>query len=170
MKSVLLFLCAVSCIVSCTNPAEQKASTLVDDFYTQYQPGDYRLADTSRLSAPLNALLKKAALLQQQDSSRLKALQSTDKPLMIEGDIFTSLYEGANKHAILQTMKQDNQTLVLVSFSNTHYGIHNWVDTAVLVKEPAGWKIDNVLYDAKQGSSRSLQQTLLNFLSLSSIK
>lgn len=65
-------------------------------FYKKYK-ANYREADTLLLSKSMVALLQKAQAKEKADMVKVANSNFvTDKPLMIEGDIFTSVYEGQN--------------------------------------------------------------------------
>ncbi len=160
--SFILFLLLV---ISCGQPDTQEGRKTIDVFYGQYKPGDYRVVDKSLLSKAFGEKINLASAKQAASAEELKAMGSTDKPLMIEGDIYTSLYEGATSHEIGQINNNNGNIKAVVKFINEPYK-HNWVDTIILIKEDGSWKIDNVFYTAKQGSARSVRDVLDEFLRL----
>jgi len=85
---------------------------------------------------------------------------------MIEGDIYTSLYEGATQHQIVQTDIDENIIKAAVKFINEHYNNHTWTDTILLINEGGSWKIDDIFYTQKQGSEKSTKNVLNTFLNL----
>lgn len=143
----------------------QEGRKTIDAFYGQNKPGDYRVADKSLLSKSFGQKIDQASAKQAASAEELKAMGSTDKPLMIEGDIYTSLYEGATSHETEKIDKANGQLKATVQFNNESYK-QKWSDTVVLIKEAGSWKIDNVLYTAKQGGARSVSEVLDQFLRL----
>jgi len=152
-------------MIGCRQQDQQSAIKTIDAFYGQYKPGDYRVVDKYLLSKTFLQKIDQASVKQAASAQQLKALGSTDKPLMIEGDIYTSLYEGATSHETGQVDKTDDHIKATVKFTNDPYK-QNWSDTVVLIKEEGSWKIDNVLYTSKQGAARSASEVLDQFLGL----
>lgn len=164
LSSFLFFLYALS-IIGCGQADLQTVRKTIDMFYGQYKPGDYRVVDRSLLSKSFVQKIDQATAKQVASAQQLKASGSTDKPLMIEGDIYTSLYEGATSYETGHIEKVSDQIKATVKFINEPYK-QNWSDTVVLIKEDGSWKIDNVLYTSKQGAARSASETLDQFLRL----
>lgn len=105
------------------------------------------------LSPRLNRQLADAAAAQ----ARLSAKVKNAVPPMLEGDIFSSLFEGATDWQV-GACKDDGKTArcpVALTHaqplpsptSKTPQPAH-WNDTLVLTNTPAGWKVDDVIYDA----------------------
>ncbi len=161
----LVFISGILIFSACSSPDYKEAEKTVRDFYTNYKPGDYWTVDKSFLTKDLVAKVEAAALKQSQDAERLKAKGSTDKPLMIEGDVYTSLYEGATQHEIIKTTGETGRTKVEVQFKNSFYN-HAWTDTVLLIKEGNKWKIDDVLYTKKQGAATGTKALFSAFLVL----
>jgi hypothetical protein len=160
-----LFFLFLFFILGCNQADVNESRKTIDVFYGQYKPGDYRVVDKSLLSKAFGEKINLASAKQAASAEELKAMGSTDKPLMIEGDIYTSLYEGATSHEIGQIDNVNGNMKAVVKFVNDPYK-HNWTDTVILIKEDGSWKIDNVLYTAKQGSARSVRDVLDVFLRL----
>ena len=81
---------------------------------------------------------------------------------MIEGDIFTSLYEGHNAFTIDEITIEKHQAKVLVEFSNYTYK-QKWTDEVILVNEN-GWKIDNVIFKAYNPTLKNTKEILLGLI------
>ena len=102
------------------------------------------------LSPRLNKQLSDAASAQ----ARLTAKVKNAVPPMLEGDIFSSLFEGATgwKVGACQTSAKTARCPVALSYAPppaaTRAKPANWMDTVVLVNTPQGWKVDDVVYDA----------------------
>jgi hypothetical protein len=163
--NLMTIIFACSLFYACSGVDISAANKTISDFYANYKPGDYRVADKSLLSKGLNEKIEAAALKQKEDAGRLKSIGSTDKPLMIEGDIYTSLMEGATSHQIVHTVVYNNTVKAEVKFTNQHYN-QTWSDTIVLIQEDNHWKIDDILYTSQQGGGKSTKGVLDTFLHL----
>jgi len=117
-------------------------------------------ADTSLFSKTLSHMLQRAIEVENLDRERMPLSESpTDKPLILEGEIFAGLHEGYTSYQTVHTNVKEDVTLVTVRFSNAHYGI-SWTDTLEL-SLTKDWK----LHDVRYGKGGTLQQTLQEFIS-----
>jgi hypothetical protein len=104
------------------------------------------------LSPRLNKQLAAAAAAQ----ARLTAKVKNAVPPMLEGDIFSSLFEGATawKVGACQIGAKTARCPVALTYtppaspSAKAPKPANWSDTILLVETPQGWKVDDVIYDA----------------------
>jgi hypothetical protein len=105
------------------------------------------------LSPRLNKQLANAAAAQ----ARLTAKVKNAVPPMLEGDIFSSLFEGATawKVGSCQPNGQTARCTVALSYTppppppgGKPAKPASWNDTLVLAMTPQGWKVDDVIYDA----------------------
>ena len=107
------------------------------------------------LSPRLNKQLADAASAQ----SRLTAKVKNAVPPVLEGDIFSSLFEGASawKVGACQTSAQPNAKTARCSVALSYVPPPaagpkgkpaQWTDTVLLVNTAQGWKVDDVVYDA----------------------
>jgi hypothetical protein len=111
-----------------------------------------RLRYAPVLSPRLNKQLMDAAAAQ----ARLTAKVKNAVPPMLEGDIFSSLFEGASawKVGACQGDAKTARCPVALSYvAAPRQGQKpekpaNWNDTVLLVNTPQGWKVDDVIYDA----------------------
>jgi hypothetical protein len=109
-----------------------------------------RLRYSPVLSPRLNKQLAAAANAQ----ARLSAKVRNAVPPMLEGDIFSSLFEGATawKVAACQGNGKTARCPVALTYapppSQKASKPANWSDTIVLENTPQGWKVDDVVYDA----------------------
>lgn len=139
-------------------PAETRASSAegerVRAFLAQYREQSFRgLPDANQaaalaphLSPRLNGLLRDALAGQQ----AYKARYPSDKPPMIDGDIFSSLFEGASSGEIDAVEEADGHVTVRVKYSysdpETHKVIETWPDRFLLVRDGSRWLIDDLEY------------------------
>ncbi len=120
--------------------------------------------EKNTFSSELTQLVKESK--QTEVVSRKAILQSkapTDKPLLIEGEIFTSLYEEYNKYVPADTAYCTKKEIKIpFAFENTHYK-EKWTDTILLVHQNTSWYVHDVLYGRKSQYS-SLQERLKAFI------
>ena len=107
---------------------------------------DQAAALAEHFSPRLNGLLRDALAGQQSYKARFP----TDKPPMIDGDIFSSLFEGATTGTV-ETVEASGDTAVVrvkyvYSEPDTGKAIETWPDRFLLVREGEGWLIDDVEY------------------------
>ena len=141
--------------------APPAAAAAVRDFFAGYR-GNFREVDPARLSASLKAALQSAVEGEKESAARVRASQfPNDKPQILEGEIFSGLYEGFTGFETAGEKAADGQTVVEVRFRNAHYGV-DWTDEIVLVDED-GWKIDDVRYTGKKAGLLSLREVLQDF-------
>jgi len=163
------------------SPAAQAAddpAIAVGSFYDVYQAqhksdggipdATGRLRYSGVLSPNLNTLLNQAAAAQARTAARIKASGPKAAVMpMFQGDIFTSLFEGATGWQVGEC-KGDDKTArcpivlthvdPLAPSSSEAVGQKNagkppakpanWRDVVLVVHTPAGWKVDDIIYDA----------------------
>lgn len=161
--SVILFISLLFLTISsCTTDSSKEISSVVDTFYKNYNT-DFRTAERTLLTQDLSILIDKAIAKEIYEAEKIKKSNfPSDKPLMIEGDIFTSLYEGQNSFKIGEIKTEENKATVTVHFTNTFYKI-TWEDQVVLIKDKY-WKIDNVIFKRKKSNVKSTKEELLRFI------
>lgn len=135
----------------------------VNAFYAVYAPqrphgggipdATERLRFQPVLSPRLNKQLADAARAQ----TRLTAKVKNAVPPMLEGDIFSSLFEGASAWKVNACQQNAKAARCSVALSYTPpppppgrkpEKPANWTDTVMLVLTPQGWKVDDIVYDA----------------------
>jgi hypothetical protein len=97
------------------------------------------------LSQHLNGLLVDA----DRAESRYAAATKQEAPPLVEGDLFTSLFEGATSYAVGPcTADGETTASCTILLTNTMEGQPdtNWTDTILMVREGRTWKIDDVAY------------------------
>jgi hypothetical protein len=116
-----------------------------------------RLRYSAVLSANLNALLNQAAAAQARTAARVKASGPKAAVMpMFQGDIFTSLFEGADSWQVGECKGDDKTARCPVALTHVDPPVKgkpaakpaNWRDILVVVHTPSGWKVDDVIYDA----------------------
>jgi hypothetical protein len=108
-------------------------------------PGAAARAKLAPLLTPrLNKQLADAATAQTRFMAKNK-----DSPPLIEGDIFSSLFEGPTAWKVGACSGDDKIARCSVSLTRQDPGQKpaNWTDTLVLSNQ-GGWKVDDLAYDA----------------------
>jgi len=154
----LIFATAVMAVATAGWAADDPAAA-ANAFYAVYKDqhaqggipdATGRLRYSPVLSPRLNKELAQAAAAQ----ARLTAKVKNAVPPMLEGDIFTSLFEGATawKIGACQAGAKTARCPVALSFTPPPGPKApkpaTWSDTLTLVQTPQGWKVDDVIYDA----------------------
>jgi hypothetical protein len=111
------------------------------------------------LSPALSRLLAEAAAAQDRFSAKIK-----DSPPLLEGDLFSSMFEGATQSKLQPCMVSGKQARCPVAF--THLGSNgksvSWTDTLILLNTPQGWRVDDIAYGGgfQYGNTGRLSDTL----------
>ncbi|HEY2837077.1 MAG TPA: hypothetical protein VGI89_10950 [Rhizomicrobium sp.] len=111
------------------------------------------------LSPALNKLLAEGAAAEARFSAKVKGA-----PPLIEGDLFTSLFEGATSWKLGACAANGAGARCPVEF--THAEAKQtpviWTDTLLLINTPQGWRVDDMIYGAnfQFGNTGKLTDTL----------
>ncbi|MEI9885543.1 MAG: hypothetical protein WDN08_03435 [Rhizomicrobium sp.] len=167
MRTLFLSL-AVAAALAAPAAADESAAlrAAADGFYGVYKalhasgiPDD---ADRAKfgpyLSPGLEDLLRQGAVAQ----ARFFAAHKGSPPL-IEGDLFSSLFEGATGVAVAAcSAGAANGTCTADLTYSDGTSRQAWTDTVYLVKTPAGWRVDDIGYGGAWafGNKGRLSQTL----------
>ena len=133
----------------------------VSSFYNSYE-GDFRQAETARLSKTLASEVERAKANEVESAARTKAgANPGDKPNILEGEIFAGLSEGYTSYKMGPARVLGDRASVAVTFRNKGYKTH-WTDDVKLVNDN-GWKIDNVLFTGGWTGQTSTRDVLRQF-------
>jgi len=170
-KQAVLILC--TCIMTglflCTGCGRQKDKTEADEavmtFFSAYKRNSYRGIDRQLFSDGLKDLLNKATAREEKEVELvLNSDYPTDKPYILDFDVFTSMVEGADSLRILRTTIKADTAQIDVLFSNGSFdNIVEWEDQLIFVKK-TGWVLDNVIYGADNMEFKSLQDLLEDYI------
>jgi hypothetical protein len=163
-KILLSSLIVVTLFFGCSNSQTDEVTKVVNSFYKYYK-GRYVSANKGLLSASLSVLIDKALAKEAESAEKIKASKSTDKPAMIEGDIFTSVQEGYTSYKIGEVKTEGDKATVSVEFKNKNYNNKTWKDDVVLIKKNNAWKIDNVNYKGDPSAGKNIKDVLSQFSS-----
>jgi hypothetical protein len=112
------------------------------------------------LSPRLNLLLERADHAQAEHARRSRG----QEPPPIEGDVFTSLFEGAGRFQVERCRSGPMRAICLVSldYGGGGQAPARWSDQLVLMRAPAGWVVDDVVYGGRWAFANRgrLSQTL----------
>jgi len=157
----LLRFVTVLMVLSSPLAAADDPASAVNAFYAVYKDhhaqggipdATGRVRYTPVLSPRLNKQLTEAAAAQ----ARLTAKVTNAVPPMLEGDIFSSLFEGATSWKVGACHVDGAIARCAVALSYAPPPTQNakalkpanWTDIVVLAQTPQGWKVDDVIYDA----------------------
>ena len=163
---IYIALLGVLTFSACTNSIKNEKQDIEKTIKILYSKElDYREIDTTLISPTLISLFEKGKQKEMVSAESIKnSDHPTDKPDIIEGDIFSSLYEGVTDVKIKDIVIADNQARVLVIFSNNHYKL-TWEEELLMIKTTS-WKLDNVIYNPKNytGGAKDLQELMKNHI------
>ncbi len=104
--------------------------------------------------------LKSALAVQKKFAASFKG----EVPPLIDGDLFTSLYEGATSYRIraCNQMAAGANCIVALTYEDKSGKPVTWEDTAVLRREKSGWHVDDIQYGGNWpfANSGTLRQSL----------
>lgn len=159
LASILFYLV----VFACKNNDEQEIRNVVEAFYKEDKTIDFRENNKALFSKDLSMLIDKTVAREALSAARiLKSDYPTDKPLVVEGDIFSSLYEGSDSMKILAVKIEENKAIVTVEYKQREVE-KPWKDEYILVKEQ-GWKIDNVIFKSFEHHNNSTKTLLLDVI------
>jgi len=122
----------------------------VEGFYGHPSAGIPDAAGRARYAPYISPALE--ALLAEANRAEEKfARQNKDSPPLIEGDLFTSNFEGAATHKLgpcKTEAKTAECTVALTYDPGPKDKPVAWTDTVYLVVTPSGWRVDDVGYGA----------------------
>jgi len=160
--AVLGLLLLASLSAGCRPPAPAPGpAEVVQNFFASYN-GNYREADVAAFSIPLREAVGSAMGIESKSRAAVQASEfPTDKPQLLEGEVFSGLYEGFTGFELGDEEVAQGRAAVDVHFTNSHYAT-GWTDRVQLVDE-SGWKIDDVRYLDKKTGALGLRDVLRDF-------
>ena len=115
------------------------------------------------LSPALNKMLDDGAAAEARFAAKIK-----NSPPLIEGDLFSSMFEGATAWKLGACSASGATARCPVSFTHAQAGHPpvNWTDTLLLANTAGGWRIDDIAYGAnfQFGNTGKLTDTLKTVL------
>lgn len=118
-------------------------------------------------STDLEKVLKEAVNATNASVEKVKKSDHpTDKPAILEGSTFTSLYEGYTSYKIKSVTIDPSGTSAdaIVDLEHTlSEPKTTWADQVHLINSDQGWRIDNISFDSI-GSAKDLKTSLKSFI------
>ncbi|MBL0172898.1 MAG: lipoprotein [Gemmatimonadaceae bacterium] len=142
-------LCAL--LAGCRGEHPATASDAVLQFYTMRDALGGTGAPTAKELAALRPFIADslarglfiADSLRQADMERAP----DEKPRFVEGDMFSSLFEGATAYRVMPAIPNTDPALVPVEFTNDkERPVVRWTDTVVVTQHDGRWLVHDVRY------------------------
>lgn len=158
---ILLSASFIFLFTNCNSSSDKEIKNAVTTFFKIQK--DFRSIDKNVMTKDLSELIEKTVAIELKDVERIKKSEfPTDKPMCIEGDIFSSLYEGQDSLKIIDIKTEGNKATVSVEFTNTQFK-QSWEDKVILIKD-GDWKIDNVIFKPGNMETKSTKYVLTSFI------
>jgi hypothetical protein len=150
-------------ITGCSQKPIESPGDILQKIYNTPNPFRNEKLDSTLFTSELFQLITQSKETEQKSRETIRMSKApTDKPLLIEGEIFASLYEGYTGFKVLTTEVVNDTALLSVEFTNQSYQ-QVWTDKVRLVAVAGSWKLENVMY-SKPSSQPDLQQVLRAFI------
>jgi hypothetical protein len=145
--TIFLLFCATNAFAAGSDPEMTKVVNAFYDTYLAVKPSGVPAGKEQRrfkpyLSASLATLLNEAARAEEKYHRATKG----EIPPLVEGDLFTSLFEGATAFKVLSCEAATGSCLVELSYVETAGPPTVWKDRVYLVRNRRGWLIDDIEY------------------------
>jgi len=131
---------------------EADMAGVTKDFYTAYMSAPHDgipdEAARAKLSPFITVQLDQLLAAGDEAEARYAKATHNESPPIIEGDLFTSLFEGATAFKI-GACKADGdrgRCAVFLTYDDHSGKPVNWTDTAMLARTKDGWRIDDIAY------------------------
>jgi hypothetical protein len=141
---------AISAQAQPADPAAGSAATAFYEAYMKLRPSGVPDADQR---ARMRALVSPALhdLLAAADAAETRYAERTRKqvPPLVEGDLFTSLFEGASRFVVTACTGDAQKAVCPVDLVYQEAGCgpeNTWQDRVHLVKAASGWVVDDIEY------------------------
>ena len=119
--------------------------------YATFHPSDGipGTADLAKYAPFISPALEKL-LSDGETAEKHFANANKDLPPLIEGDLFTSMFEGASAHKLGACKEDASQAscAVALTYTDGKSAPVRWTDTVLLVKTASGWRVDDISYGA----------------------
>lgn len=175
-KQLFLYISILIIFISCkknTTPSATSDNTAigmqVDELYKKYGKSNEAIYNepisNNLFSKDLKSILEDAINASKTDIEKVKNSDHPDeKPLIFEGAIFSSLYEGYTNYKIEAITVKGKTAEALVQFE---YDMASpkviWKDKIELINMDKKWKVDNIVFDSIK-SSRDLKTEMKGFI------
>ena len=162
--SLAAALLAAACAPKVDNSPQAAAQRFYDYYLEQHMNnGLPSIEQTRQLGTLLSRGLQDAIAGARREQGKFIGAHSDEKPPWVDGDLFSSLFEGATSYRIGKVDQKDGHADVVVTltFDDRKGGTHIWNDRLVLAQENSSWVVDDLEYGgnwpfANKGSLRRL--------------
>jgi hypothetical protein len=136
---------------ACRGDRPITASDVVVQFYTMKEAAGISGAPTPKDLTALRPFISDslARLLARADSLRTADMTRApdEKPSFVEGDLFSSLFEGPSAFVVMPALDSTSPVRVPVEFTNDAQKPKvRWVDTAIVVQQGGKWLLHDIRY------------------------
>ena len=146
-------------MIACAGTESDNPEKIIQKVYAAPNPFRNEDLDSTLFSERLYQLITAAKETEKASKEQIRKSKSpTDKPILIEGEIFATLYEGYTGWKILGKKQIEDTVWLNVQFTNSNYQ-QSWQDQLVCIFEKNKWKFDNVLY-GKPSHLPNMQEVL----------
>jgi len=134
------------------DPAQAEVQNAATAFYYEYLHGRPGGLPGPRQRARLRPLLtvRLNVMLVRADEAEARHAWRTHghAPPLIEGDVFTSMFEGAGSYQIQRCRIAETRAICQVALGYDQPGARpaHWHDQVVLKRTRSGWRVDDVVY------------------------
>ncbi len=147
---------------------EDEMGQVTKDFYTAYMSAPHDgipdAAARAKLSPFITAQLENLLAAGENAEARFAKRTHNQSPPIIEGDLFTSLFEGASafKVGACKAERGRGRCAVFLTYDDKSGNPVHWTDTAILKHTKKGWRIDDIAYGGHWpfGNKGRLRETL----------
>jgi hypothetical protein len=156
-RTVLAIAVLSTALVLGAPDSDAAASAVVRDFYTAYltahRPAGLPTGEALKTLGPfLSARLRLLIMEASEYSARQQRQHPDEKPPFVDGDYFSSNFEGASRFEVARAERKHPGYRVVVQFEyedpTSPKDVVRWEDAILLVESGGGWAIDDVEYHA----------------------
>lgn len=146
--------------------AQTTPAAAVNDFYAAYAKQPFTGLPTgrawTRISPRLSSSLGRLVVAAQKEQARCRKAHPDEKPPWIEGDMFTSNFEGFTKFTLAESGAASGaRATVTVDFVYEKDTLPvAWRDDVSVVREGGHWLIDDVRYGRREGFTSGFGESL----------
>jgi hypothetical protein len=144
---------AAALLAGCAPKPADSPQSVAERFYDFYigqkmKNGLPSIEQTRQLTPILSRGLQDAITKARREQDKFIIENPDEKPPWVEGDLFTSLFEGATSYEVRKVDETGDHADVLVAlrFVDAKGRRSEWTDRLVLVRENTRWVVENIEY------------------------
>lgn len=146
---------AIACLavpLAACSADEDEMGRVTNEFYTAYMSVSHDGIPDGDARAKLAPYITPALedLLDAGENAEARYAKDThnESPPIIEGDLFTSLFEGATSYKVgaCKAESDAGRCAVFLTYDDQSGEPQHWTDTAILKHTKDGWRIDDIAY------------------------